>query len=71
MSKKKNQWSKMIDVDGISVRLYERPGGTTVYMSFRWEGKKVQKSTQRRDRREAEVFGPRRMQSGCNSLFRL
>ena len=33
----KRQWSKMIDVDGISIRLHERTRGTTVYMSFAWE----------------------------------
>ena len=55
----KRQWSRMIDVDGISIRLYARPGGTTVYMSFQWDGKKVQRSTKRRDRREAEEYARR------------
>jgi hypothetical protein len=36
--KKKSEWSKVIDKDGVGIRLYERPGGTTVYMSFQWDG---------------------------------
>ncbi len=56
---KKKLWSKMIDQDGIGVRLYERPGGTTVYMSFMWEGTKLQRSTKRRDRREAGEYARR------------
>jgi integrase len=58
-TKKKAQWSRMIDVHGISIRLYERPKGTTVYMSFPWDGKKVQRSTKRRDRREAAEYARR------------
>ena len=57
--KKKSQWSKMIDVDGISIRLYERPAGTAVYMSFKWDGRKVQRSTKRSDRREAAEYARR------------
>ena len=53
--KKKAHWSKMIDQDGISIRLYARPGGTTVYMSFMWEGTKLQRSTKRRDRPVVQV----------------
>jgi hypothetical protein len=49
----------MVDADGIGIRLYERPGGTTVYMSFMWEGTKLQRSTKRRDRREAEEYARR------------
>ena len=45
-TKKKAQWSRMIDVHGISIRLYERPGGATVYMSFQWDGQKVQRSAE-------------------------
>lgn len=59
MSKKKAHWSKMIDADGISIRLHERARGTTVYMSFAWDGKKLQRSTKRRDRREAEEYARR------------
>ena len=60
MSKKRKvQWSRVIDVDGISIRLYERTQGTTIYMSFPWDGKKVQRSTKRRDRREAEEYARR------------
>ena len=60
MSKKKqSEWSKVIDMDGVGIRLYERPGGTTVYMSFQWDGKKVQRSAKRRDRREAEEYARR------------
>ena len=55
----KRQWSRMIDQDGISIRLYERARGTTVYMSFMWEGTKLQRSTKRRDRREAEEYAGR------------
>ena len=61
MSKKKqSEWSKVIDMDGVSIRLYERPGGATVYMSFQWDGKKVQRSAKRRDRREAEELSKAR-----------
>ena len=47
MSKKKqSEWSKVIDMDGVSIRLYERPRGATVYMSFQWDGQKVQRSAE-------------------------
>ena len=47
MSKKKqSEWSKVIDKDGVGIRLYERPGGATVYMSFQWDGQKVQRSAE-------------------------
>ena len=57
--KKKAHWSRMVDVDGISIRLYERPSGTTVYMSFMWDATKLQRSTKRRDRPEAEEYARR------------
>ncbi len=59
MPKKKAHWSKIIDADGISIRLYERLGGTAVYMSFKWDEKKVQRSTKRSDRREAGEYARR------------
>ena len=58
-SRKNAHWSKMIDADGISIRLYERRGGTAVYMSFKWDEKKVQRSTKRSDRREAGEYARR------------
>ena len=53
--KRKQEWSKVIDVLGVRVRLYERPGGASTYFSFRDEaGKKIQRRTKRSNRLEAE-----------------
>ena len=41
----RKKWEKMIEVGGFRIRLYERPGGRTVYFSFTLDGTKVQKST--------------------------
>ena len=49
-TKKKAQWSRMIDEHGISIRLYERPGGTTVYMSFQRDGEAPSAETDVRQR---------------------
>jgi hypothetical protein len=46
----------MIDEHGISIRLYERPGGTTVYMSFQRDGEAPSAET----RREAEELSKAR-----------
>ena len=54
--KKKSEWSKVIDKDGVGIRLYERPGGTTVYMSFQWDGGAPSAET----RREAEELSKAR-----------
>ena len=32
--KRKQEWSKVIDVLGVRVRLYERPGGVSTYFLF-------------------------------------
>lgn len=54
--KRKQQWSKIIRVGELDVRLYERKRGASVYYSYRLDGRKVQKSTRRSDRVEAEVY---------------
>lgn len=55
MGDTKKCWSKMVRVQGVSIRLYERPGGRAVYMSYISEGRKIQKTTKRSDRKEAET----------------
>jgi hypothetical protein len=51
MSKKKqSEWSKVIDMDGVSIRLYERPGGATIYMSFQRDGEAPSAETDVRQR---------------------
>lgn len=56
MSPRGKLWSKMIEESGIKVRLYTRPGGTSVYYSLHLDGKKVQKSIGLRDRKQAETY---------------
>jgi len=55
MSRKKN-WSKNIEEAGLRARLYERTNGASIYFSLRLDGKKVQRSTNRSDRKEAEAW---------------
>lgn len=55
--KRKACWSKMTDALGTTVRIFERPGGATVYYSYRHPetGRKVQASTGYSDRIKAEL----------------
>ena len=48
--KKKSEWSKVIDMDGVSIRLYERPGGATVYRSFQRDSEAPSAETDVRQR---------------------
>lgn len=54
MTTRKN-WSKTIEESGTRARLYTRPGGATVYFSLVLGGKKIQRSTRLRDRKQAEA----------------
>ena len=56
MTKRKSNWSKMIEEAGFRIRIYERPNGAGVYFSFIIDGKKTQRSTRRTDRKEAEEY---------------
>ena len=56
MAKNRKPWSKTIEESTIKVRLYTRPGGASVYYSFKLDGQKVQKSTGLKDRKQAEVY---------------
>ena len=56
MSKKrKKQWSKIIEEAGVRIRVYERPGSSSVFYSIIAEdGRKVRKSLKTGDRTLAE-----------------
>ena len=55
-SRRKRNWSKTIEESGLRARLYTRPSGATVYFSLVLDGKKIQKSTGLKDRKQAEQY---------------
>ncbi len=55
MSKRKKQWSKIIEEAGVRIRLYERPTSSAVWYSIVTEdGRKIRKSLETGDRTLAE-----------------
>ena len=55
MATRKKHWSKLIEEDGLSIRLYERANSTVVWYGIVRDGKKIRKSLETRDRTLAET----------------